>query len=488
MKAAVYIRVSTEEQARRGYSLNEQRESCEAKARELGSQEVVVFSDEGVSGSLLDRPGLNQLREFIGKEPVAFLVVRDPDRLSRRLSHQLLLTDEMERCGVEMHFLDFEWQDTPDGRLFYAIRGAIAEYEKEKIRERMTRGRLQKARQGGIPTGFNAYGYSYQSETGRPLPHPDESLLVVEIFDWFVLSDLGCNGIARRLNERGEYSRRGRNWHRQVIRQLLNNPVYKGSWSYKGIEIPVPALVEEDIWEKAQKKLAESRRMWAGKSRSGYLLSGIAVCGDCGCSLNGMLVNWWGKKERRYSCYKNKPDNKGTGCRPRNLLPSSVLENKVWGIVKSTLNDTGQLSFEIKGRQQNGRGAASEIANLGKRIRELERRQELVLDALYTGLLDFNETARERLLTIKGQKANLEKRLEEAAKNVEGAEQRSLGRGSYDAARSMLDGLDQLEFKDQRAVIRSLIQKVEVRRLKAGDTDIEVVIYARLPLEGSEEM
>ncbi|NPV90413.1 MAG: recombinase family protein [Firmicutes bacterium] len=480
MKAAVYIRVSTEEQARKGYSLNEQRESCEARARELGAHEVVVFTDEGVSGSVLDRPGLNQLRDLISREPVAFLVVRDPDRLSRRLSHQLLLTDELERFGVEMHFLDFDWQDTPDGRLFYAIRGAIAEYEKEKIRERMSRGRLQKARQGGIPTGFNAYGYCYQSDSGKLLLHPDESKLVADIFEWFVIEDLGCNGIARRLNERGEFSRRGRTWHRQVIRQLLSNPVYKGGWSYQGIEITVPVLVDKDTWEKAQKKLAESRRMWAGKLGAGYLLSGIAVCGDCGSSLNGMLVNWWGKKERRYTCYKNRADTKSSGCRPRNLLPAAALEKAVWDIVKNAVNDADQLSTEIKSTIRDNEGAAGEIENLGKKIRELEKRQESVLDALSAGLLDLSEKAQERLLTIKEQKASLEKRLQEAVHYANEAEIKGLMHSSHDAAGSILAGLDEMEFIDKRAVLRSLVKKVEVRRVKKGEVDIEAVIYIRL--------
>lgn len=479
MKAAVYIRVSTEDQARRGYSLNEQRNSCEAKALELGAQEVYVFADEGVSGGKIDRPGLNQLREYIRIEKVAFLVVRDPDRLSRRLSHQLLLTDELEKFGVELHFLDFNWQDTPDGRLFYAIRGAIAEYEKEKIRERMLRGRLQKARQGGIPIGFNVYGYVYQSEPGTVLPHPDESRIVAEIFDWFVLSDLGYNGIARKLNERGEPSRRGKVWHRQVIRQIINNPVYKGRWSYKGIEISVPVLVEEATWEKAQKKLADSRRMWAGKTKSGYLLSGIAFCGDCGGSLNGMLVNWWGKKERRYTCYKNKPDIKNCGCRPRNLYSSSVLEQIVWEKVKHILNNVEELSKEIKGAIPDD-GSAKEIDSLKNKIKELEKRKVSVIDALSAGLLELNQKLQDRLLMIKLQRIQLEKRLEEVTQVIDRGESERFKPDLIDTAKSLLMGLDEIEFQDKRAILRSVIQRVEVRRVRDNDADIEVIVFARL--------
>ncbi|MEG3067983.1 MAG: recombinase family protein [Syntrophaceticus schinkii] len=149
MRAAIYVRVSTEEQAVHGYSLAEQREACSQRAAELGAVEILLFADEGASGATLDRPGLDALREAVRMGTVNTLVLRDPDRLSRRLAHQLYLSEEFEKAGVQLEFLDFEWKTTPEGRLFYAIKGAIAEYEREKIRERVTRGKLQKPRGRG---------------------------------------------------------------------------------------------------------------------------------------------------------------------------------------------------------------------------------------------------------------------------------------------------------------------------------------------------
>jgi site-specific DNA recombinase len=169
--AAVYVRVSTEDQARHGYSLQAQVEACRARAEALGASDVKVFADEGVSGALLARPGLNALREAVRSRAAALVVVWDPDRLSRNLSHQLLLTEEIEQARVRLEFVNFEWKSTPEGQLFYALRGAIAQYEKEKIRERTGRGRLQKARQGKLPAAFRPYGYDYD---------PGASLLVVK--------------------------------------------------------------------------------------------------------------------------------------------------------------------------------------------------------------------------------------------------------------------------------------------------------------------
>lgn len=130
--------------------------------------------------------------------------MRDPGRLSRRLAHQLPLTEEFERAGVRLDFLDFAWQDTPEGRMFYAIPGAIAEFEKEKIRERMGRQRKdQKARQGDIPIGFYNYGYSYHPEAGQVSILEPEAKVVRDIFAWFTAEDIGVNGVASRLNDLG---------------------------------------------------------------------------------------------------------------------------------------------------------------------------------------------------------------------------------------------------------------------------------------------
>lgn len=109
MRAAVYARVSTEEHAQHGYSLAEPRESCARRAKELGATEILEFSDEGVSGATLERPGLEKLRDTLQEGIIDLIILRDPDRLSRKLAHQLILTEEFEKNGVRLEFLDFTW-------------------------------------------------------------------------------------------------------------------------------------------------------------------------------------------------------------------------------------------------------------------------------------------------------------------------------------------------------------------------------------------
>jgi site-specific DNA recombinase len=333
MRAAIYVRVSTEDQAKHGYSLGAQREACEERARNLGVIEMHPFLDEGVSGALLSRPGLDAMRELVRAHLVDIVVVWDPDRLSRNLSHQLLLTEEIERARIRLEFVNFEWRNTAEGQLFYAMRGAIAQYEKEKIKERTSRGRLQKAKQGKLPLAFRPYGYDYDPDQALLVRNERESSVVCDMFRWLIEEGLGPNGIARRLNLLGVPAKKGGRWHRMVVGQILSNPVYTGRfhanrWDTAGcslnrhrpkadrvratlrpsaewIPIAVPRLVPQSVWEQAQAALQGARRRWAGIEKSEFLLSGLLVCGTCGMSMAGFTGSDWGVKRRKYTCRRS---------------------------------------------------------------------------------------------------------------------------------------------------------------------------------------
>ncbi len=111
-----------------------------------------AFSDDGYSGGDLNRPALERLRQAVREGRADLVLVFDPDRLSRSLADLLVLADEFERAGVRLEFIAQEVDASPEGRLFFSIRGAVAEFEKAKIRERMVRGKREKARQGKVVT------------------------------------------------------------------------------------------------------------------------------------------------------------------------------------------------------------------------------------------------------------------------------------------------------------------------------------------------
>ncbi|MCL5058790.1 MAG: recombinase family protein [Actinobacteria bacterium] len=487
MRAAIYVRVSTDDQARHGYSLAEQREACRRRAGEKGASSVNVYADEGVSGSLLDRPGLNALREAIRDGRIELIIVRDPDRLSRKLAHQLLLTEEFEKAGVKLEFLDFTWQDTPEGRLFYSIRGAVAEFEREKIRDRMVRGKNQKARQGGIPIGFYAYGYNYDTETGKVTPHEDEARVVQDMFNWFVSEDIGVNGVARRLNELGIPTRKNKGqWHRMVVRQMLMNSAYKGSWRYKDQHIPVPAILDPATWEKAREKLKEARRLWAGKSKNEYLLSGLVSCSDCGNTMTGINAKWWGKRERRYTCQKKFQGSRREGCHPIKLILASPVEDAVWEQVCAWLQDPDALAQEAMTTSSRADELSSELARLEKFIADVDKGREAVLDALATGLFELDSKTKKKLTDLKSRKDRLETRLKEISLALQGTEGAAARVEDFRAlAREVLARLDTLDFSEKKALVRSLVAQVSIsgRGLQGGNglRNVGITVVARVP-------
>ncbi|HHY47732.1 MAG TPA: recombinase family protein, partial [Firmicutes bacterium] len=228
MIAIVYCRVSTEDQARHGYSLIDQLDACKKKAQALGATEIIECVDEGISGSILERPGLTRARDLIRQGHVDLFVCYDPDRLARNLSHQLIVTEEIERAGVRLEFINFDWKDTPEGKLFYSLRGAIAEYEKEKIRERTMRGIRRKVLSGQVPLYPGTYGYR-PSESGTSIEiEPHEAAIVKKMYEWCAYEDMGGQGIATRLNGLGIPSPRGAKWDKTVVLRLLRNPAYRG--------------------------------------------------------------------------------------------------------------------------------------------------------------------------------------------------------------------------------------------------------------------
>jgi site-specific DNA recombinase len=161
--AAIYARVSSDRQ-KENHTIASQTAALIEYAQTHGYSVPPewVFQDEGYSGTILVRPGLEALRDLSAEGQIAAVLVYSPDRLSRKYAYQVLLSEELSRCGVELIFLKAPAGDTPEDQLLVQFQGMIAEYERAQIAERCRRGKKHTAHQGGVNVLSGApFGYRY---------------------------------------------------------------------------------------------------------------------------------------------------------------------------------------------------------------------------------------------------------------------------------------------------------------------------------------
>lgn len=390
MLCIVYARVSTDEQARSGYSLGEQVKACRAKAVELaGPAGVILEFTDDMSGELLERPGLQAALQVVRSRNVAFFVCLDPDRLARRLMLQLVVTDEIERTGCRLEFVQHDYQHTPEGRLFYQMRGAFAEYEKLKILERTSRGARGKIAMGGIPHQLRLYGYQFVKGAGKVtadkalIPHPTEARMVYTMMRWCADEGLGPQAIANRLHELGIPTKTGRGtWHHTSVRRILRHEVYAiGRLTllkkdHRGIAVArqMPAeerrrrgitltarpkaasewqhvyiqpIVPLELWQRCQEVLDGFRvggraDLHPGRVR---MLTGLGRCSVCG----GPLYYYSGRKICCYARYRHysAPGTEPNGC-TLPAKPATAVEEAVWQEVLRWLLDEDAFSQALR--------------------------------------------------------------------------------------------------------------------------------------------
>lgn len=384
---ALYLRVSTEEQARKGYSLPEQREACRKRANALADEHqraagipvslrLVEFVDT-FGGDIAERPVLEELRTFVRAHRPAWLVCMDPDRFSRSLKLQLIVADDIEAQQTRLAFVQQEYNpDDLMSKAFFQFRGLMSELDKAKILERTTRGKKGKLKAGKRPNGAAPYGYIHRKELDELQVYEPEARWVRAIFGWVIHDHLSLNQVTQRLNELGvPRKRHGAKWHRSVVGGLLRNTAYCGQMlcnrrDFSGlgsvrrlppdrrkplsarlrpksawVAIPVPAIISREEWEQAQANLKPAARR--GGRRDTGLLSMLVRCGACG----GPMAYARHAGGRHYlRCQRRYGPAGADRCRNPHHRARSV-EQTVWTELLSRLLDPSLLEAYLAGQQ-----------------------------------------------------------------------------------------------------------------------------------------
>ena len=233
--AAIYARVSSDRQKEQNTIASQTALLLEYAQKEGWTVPAEwVFEDEGYSGGVLARPGLERLRGVVGDGGVEAVLVYAPDRLSRNYAYQVLLLEEFSRRGVGIFFLKSGCGQTPEEKLLLQFQGMIAEYERAQIAERSRRGKRHRAKSGCVNVLSGApYGYRYVKKTEHSAAYyaviEAQAQVVRGIFAWYTQESWSIGAIARELNQRKIKTRTGKaRWKHSSLWKLLRNPAYQG--------------------------------------------------------------------------------------------------------------------------------------------------------------------------------------------------------------------------------------------------------------------
>jgi site-specific DNA recombinase len=388
-RALIYARVSYDDRGTQARNLEGQIEDGREYCAERGYRIVAELAedDRGASGADWDLPKLNQALEMARAGELDVFVTRELDRFARGLAKQLVIEGEFKRYGVEVEYVLGEYPDTPEGNLMKNVRAVIAEYERLKIEERMTRGRRKAVKKGKIILhGAGAPPYGYRLEDGALVVYEPEARIVRLIFTWYVYGDesgerLGYKAIAKKLTEmrvptwadvhdRGFQKKRKRGeWSVSTVDSILRKEVYVGTWFYgksdgktgkvnpreSWVPVEAPAIVSLELWEKAQEKRQRNKEMAKRNTRYEYLVAKRVTCGQCGAKMVGKSSH--GARLLYYYCPKARGLYAEQGCDARYFRTDRV-DAAVWEWVKKLLLRPEALREDLEGQQ-----AAREEAN-----------------------------------------------------------------------------------------------------------------------------
>lgn len=303
MRAAIYVRVSTDEQAKEGYSIEAQINTLTLYAHSYSYQVVNIYKDEGISGKSNERPGLKAMLRDAGNKQFDIVLVWKISRLSRNLRSLLNIVDALDELEISFISQSETFNtSTPVGRMTLQILGSIAEFERNTIIENVKLGLEEKAKRGEW-LGGRVYGY--KSLNKELVVDKEQAKVVREIYELYN-KNFSISKIAHILYNKGYKTLNDKDFLPSTVYRILTNPIYSGylrhgisnSKEYRTVKGTHASIISENVYKKTLNKINKTKKI-VRHSRQ-FLLSGILKCPLCGSNLVGYAT----KNYRYYRCGK----------------------------------------------------------------------------------------------------------------------------------------------------------------------------------------
>jgi site-specific DNA recombinase len=505
IQVALYVRVSTRGQ-QHAQTIDQQLARLRAHVATHPDWQLSVahiYRDDGYSGAKLNRPGLDRLRDQARAAQFTHVLITAPDRLARNYVHQVLLIDELKELGCTVEFVDRPMSDDPHDQLLLQIRGAVAEYERTLIADRMRRGRQMRMRLGQLlPWTKAPYGYILDAERPRDPQRVrvDEvaAAVVEQIFASFTDPQRPATlyRVAKQLSDAGIPTPSGQiRWNVATIRGILRSPVYIGQAMYgrtrpvaarrrksalqpigpgvstqptapdDWISVPVPALVSQEQFDMAQARLNQNKQLARrNNSAHDYLLRGLVSCGRCHLTCTGRTVH---PGYDYYVCAGRTNALRaaqGERCYAR-YIPAHALDDLVWQDLCQVLCEPALLRHELL-RAQAGEWLPQALQAQRKTVQQalaqLERQQARLLEVYLAEVIGRDEFERKRhdlSQTQQGLQAQLRQLEAQAQQHLDLME---LADGLTNFCQRIAPTLDELDFTQRRQLVELLIDRVIV--------------------------
>lgn len=472
---AAYIRVSTDEQAERGNSLQEQQERLSAYCRAMGWPEPVFYVDDGYSAKDLKRPAIQRLLEDVRTGKIEVVLTSKLDRLCRNLLDLLQVIELFNEHGCSYISASESFDtSTAVGRMTLQLLGTFAEFERERISERVRDNMISLAKNTSKAISLPCYGLDVVD--GQYAINQDEEPFVLIMCD-LVEQGRGYRYIAKELNALGSTTKDGKPWDQVNVKRVLRNPKIAGAvlynqrttkngkiifrdpseWIFK--KNNHPAIIPFERWEKIQ-KILDSRSI-AGKHAESetYLLTGLVKCHHCGRNMKGSTARHVrGGKNYTYYRYICASYVLGYGCK-HHAVHRDDLEKIVIDEIRAIAS--GSMT-ELKINVALTTSVADEIKHIRDQLVRIDRRMQKQIEAYENDLISADDlkAARQRIETERQELKERLENLEHKKANPEEVQKRAallLGE---------ITGDDRVKAKH---AIRQLIEEIQIEDGKLVD-------------------